>query len=505
MECVVKEISYHIVANHKQACSDLEKASRFITEALQSEFQRNMALCMLIHRLEKRTAEHGRTLVSEQVEASRQLKLQVDELQKQLEDKDNSLTQAKESIAVLKNELGDLKQQLQSHQRSHRTIQEVTEWLQDGDSQPNAVKEEEEDGVLQNVLVQVKEEEDADGGYPCSHPEMAGKGSQQSFSAICKSPGIPETEVDSGSPSKHHEDIHAVYNANLDDTVHDANPDGTVDNADLEQDQHTRMGRTAYHCTGCGEYFLDAQTLATHKHIHTREKPYHCTLCGKTFSQLGNLTTHLRTHTGEKPYRCKHCGKSFAHSFAAKRHQLIHNERTGRGLLHKLSHTGENSLTIHKLTHTGENSLTVRKLSHTAENSLAIHKLAHTGEKPYHCTQCEKSFSQLGKLKKHLRTHTGEKPYHCAHCGRSFLNAQQLIIHERIHTGEKPYHCTECSAKFSQIGNLKTHLRTHTGEKPYRCGQCGKSFAQSFAAKRHQRLHEERDRLNAQGEAQNDF
>ena len=59
----------------------------------QNEVQRNMALRMLVHRLEDRASDSRRSL-SEQVESNRQLKLQVEELQKHLQDKDNSLTQA---------------------------------------------------------------------------------------------------------------------------------------------------------------------------------------------------------------------------------------------------------------------------------------------------------------------------------------------------------------------------------------------------------------------------
>ncbi|XP_063073560.1 uncharacterized protein LOC134464044 [Engraulis encrasicolus] len=183
MACDIIGISHHMNANHKQACSDLEKASLFIIEALQNEIQRNTTLCMLIHRLEERAAENERSL-SEQVESNQQLKLYVDELQKQLEDKDNSLTQAKEIIVVLKNELGDLKRQLQNHQSNHGTSQEVTDWQQD-ESMTNIVKE--EDGVQQNVLGAVKEE-DAENAYPFSQSgEMDNSTEQTNSSSTCTS------------------------------------------------------------------------------------------------------------------------------------------------------------------------------------------------------------------------------------------------------------------------------------------------------------------------------
>ncbi|XP_063073596.1 uncharacterized protein LOC134464083 isoform X3 [Engraulis encrasicolus] len=157
MECVINEISRYVNGSHKQACSDLEKASQLITKALQCEVQRNTKLCTLIHRLE----ENGRSQ-SEQTESNRQLKLQVDELQKQLKEKADSLTQATKSIVILKLELRHLKKQMQSHEGSQRTIQEVAEWLQDGESsQPNVVKE----ASVQQSPVGVKKE-DTD-GYQC--------------------------------------------------------------------------------------------------------------------------------------------------------------------------------------------------------------------------------------------------------------------------------------------------------------------------------------------------
>ncbi|KAL2093501.1 hypothetical protein ACEWY4_010813 [Coilia grayii] len=189
LECEINAISQHVDVSHKQACSDLEKASHFITEALQSEVQRNMALRMLIHRLEERASENGRSL-SEQVESNRQLKQQVDELQKHLQDKDNSLTQANQTIAFLNNELRDLHEQLHSHQTNHRMIQEVTEWLQDEESQPIVVKV--EDNLLQNLATGIKEEQDdaADAahddedGYQCSQSDGAAPLTEQTISSF---------------------------------------------------------------------------------------------------------------------------------------------------------------------------------------------------------------------------------------------------------------------------------------------------------------------------------
>ncbi|XP_075769197.1 uncharacterized protein LOC102458690 isoform X5 [Pelodiscus sinensis] len=117
------------------------------------------------------------------------------------------------------------------------------------------------------------------------------------------------------------------------------------------------------------------------------------------------------------------------------------------------------------------------------------HERAQTGEKPFKCSDCEKSFSWRSQLINHRRTHTGEQPFSGSVRRKGFSHNKSLINHQKTHTREKPFSCSDCGKSFSQRSNLVDHMRTHTGEKPFICSDCGKSFSQSASLFKHRRSH----------------
>ncbi|XP_030053530.1 zinc finger protein 777 [Microcaecilia unicolor] len=61
---------------------------------------------------------------------------------------------------------------------------------------------------------------------------------------------------------------------------------------------------------------------------------------------------------------------------------------------------------------------------------------------------------------------------------------------QRGYKGDRPYKCTECEKSFGKHSHLIQHRRTHTGERPYKCRECAKCFSHSSNLFRHQRLHD---------------
>jgi uncharacterized Zn-finger protein len=110
-------------------------------------------------------------------------------------------------------------------------------------------------------------------------------------------------------------------------------------------------------------------------------------------------------------------------------------------------------------------------------------------QKPFSCSQCAKSFSLSGELRKHLRVHTGEKPYSCSYCNKSFALSGAMKAHLRVHTGEKPFNCTLCDKSFAQSSDLRRHLTVHSGEKAHSCNQCTKSFVFACSLQKHLKTH----------------
>ena len=80
---------------------------------------------------------------------------------------------------------------------------------------------------------------------------------------------------------------------------------------------------------------------------------------------------------------------------------------------------------------------------------------------PHICAQCNKSFTQTGKLKEHIFIDSDEKPHSwTTECKKSFSNSRTLGRHLLMHTGEKLHPCTECEKSLVEMEFWRTICST---------------------------------------------
>lgn len=255
-------------------------------------------------------------------------------------------------------------------------------------------------------------------------------------------------------------------------------------------------------CFICKEHITTS--LRSHMKTHFPTGDYACPRCDSRFKLYSSFKLHLnrtcfeycqqqvdpeKLEQAKNLYKCDECEEAFWYKVALERHKLTHNAlycSVCRKVLRDAATLARHKAS-HRLFHCNrcEESFTLFKpLLRHCQN---VHKIG----RPFKCTHCSKTFSNLRILIAHEWKHTGHLPFQCSQCGLRCKTDADLISHERVHTREKPYLCAECGKTFSRKSNLLRHLNFIHGEsrneKKYSCSECEKSFKEKGTLKKHQR------------------
>lgn len=180
-----------------------------------------------------------------------------------------------------------------------------------------------------------------------------------------------------------------------------------------------------------------------HREDYGENTAISCKLCDKSYPKLANLIRHSRSHAENATHQCVNCGKQMGMGDDFIDHLLRH--QGFRPFMCDFQACGKSFLKLHK---------------------LRLHMTTHeqTTVKPFSCTQCEKSFSEIEYLKRHMLRHSGRKDHVCTVCPARFTFKSGLTSHLLTHSTVKSFSCDKCSAKFNKLQTLRTHQKIHVGD-----------------------------------------
>ncbi|KAL2086670.1 hypothetical protein ACEWY4_017729 [Coilia grayii] len=458
-------------------------------------------------------------------ESSKLLRLQVEDLQKKLKEKENKLTEANKTIRALSEKIQVLQKKLNFEKRNHedgdpfrshpaRTISHGTSQV--FVNQPSVSKSNPTPAVSKSLpkhpTVKVLQVRLVD----CQHELQP--------SGVLKLPQKKNSEVNHEDRNSDHEN-ECAFSCMEDSSLFET------------QSQEERLNEH-YSCGHCSRTFSKAVLLNLHirmghlSHISSRYSggscqqvhsqgpssgfAHSCHWCGKTFSQSNHLKLHQRIHKKSerhvqrkkrfpKPtdFPCNQYSKAFSQANYLKLHQRTHKKAPKSADCIR-----DCSVSIRKITYPCDKLS--RTFSEVGKNMAEMHTGSSDhvsdarkaiGEVTYPCGQCGKTFSQSNNLKLHQRVHDASSPPRhscsnqaeraedaseetsentpppCGKCGKIFSSWAHLQIHNMQHGRDELFPCPACHKTFATSSYLQAHQRkTHEGETNL-CGECGRGFS----------------------------
>uniref|UniRef100_A0A3B3DME5 Zinc finger protein 423 n=1 Tax=Oryzias melastigma TaxID=30732 RepID=A0A3B3DME5_ORYME len=200
---------------------------------------------------------------------------------------------------------------------------------------------------------------------------------------------------------------------------------------------------------------------------------YPCNQCDLRFASFETFQAHLKSHL-EMLLRRQSCPQCSKEDFESQDALLQH-------------------LTVHYTTTSTQYVCESCDKQFSSVDDLQKHLLDMHTFVLYHCTLCQEVFDSKVSIQVHLAVkHSNEKKlFRCTACAWDFRKEADLQLHvkhnhlDSISTGLKPRKCIFCGETFGTEVELQCHITTHS--KKFTCRFCGKAFHAISLLERHLR------------------
>uniref|UniRef100_A0A8C2XCT9 Zinc finger and AT hook domain containing n=1 Tax=Cyclopterus lumpus TaxID=8103 RepID=A0A8C2XCT9_CYCLU len=205
-------------------------------------------------------------------------------------------------------------------------------------------------------------------------------------------------------------------------------------------------------CEFCNKIFKFRHSLMAHLRTHTQEKPFQCPHCDYASAIKANLNVHLRKHTGEK-FSCQHC----PFNCLSPGHLKVHIERVHLKVKQHCSFCEKKYSDVKNLLKHIEKRHNLKDPAvHQSYQQLRLKTRQGLRQLLYHCPTCNRRFKNQLERERHLLVHGPQRPFACLICDHAATKMATLAAHVRKHLFL--YMCCVCDGKFVSSHRLRSHL-----------------------------------------------
>ncbi|XP_035494034.2 zinc finger protein ZFAT isoform X2 [Scophthalmus maximus] len=212
-------------------------------------------------------------------------------------------------------------------------------------------------------------------------------------------------------------------------------------------------------CEFCNKIFKFRHSLVAHLRTHTQEKPFQCPHCDYASAIKANLNVHLRKHTGEK-FSCQHC----PFNCLSPGHLKVHIERVHLKVKQHCSFCEKKYSDVKNLLKHIEKRHNLKEPTvYQSYQQLRLKTRQGLRQLLYHCSTCKRRFKNQLERERHLLVHGPQRPFACLLCDHAATKIDALAAHVRKHLFL--YVCCVCDGKLVSAQRLRSHLKESHPER----------------------------------------